>query len=318
MPPKAASKIAALLCAAVIAASSSPVFAKHSKKPPRTVAYSVVAKDYQRERLPNGEWKAETYTFGIGQMMDPSERDESLTALSQEEIMLMLAEALQGENYLPEQDPDNIDLLIVINWGKTVPFHDGLKDLSLNQGSNAMNTLNSIQADIAPGDSPSPEQRSVMDQATGEFEQMMIMQGMADRSRRKANAYNAKLLGYAPSLFEYYSAPPVAGPQRSLMNDLENEIESERYFVILVAYDFEKLVKEKQKSIRWITRFSIRANGRKFDEELANMARAASSQFGVKTKRLKRNLLPGKIRMGEIEVVDVLENDEAEQTKEEN
>ncbi len=318
MPSKIVSRIASLLCAVVIAAASSPAFAKRSDKPPRTVAHSVVAKDYQRERLSTGEWKEETYTFGIGQMMDPTERDGSLTALSHEQMMLTLAEALFDENYVPAQDRDNIDLLIVINWGKTVPFNDGLKELSINQGTNAMNQISAIQAEIAPGDTPSPEQSSVIDQATGEFEQMMIMQGMADRSRHKANAYNAKLLGYAPSLFEYYSTPPVAGPQRSLMNDLENEVESERYFVILVAYDFKKLIKEKQKNIRWITRFSIRARGRKFDEELANMANAASSLFGVKSNRLKRNLLPGRISMGEVEMVETLEEDEVEQAKKGN
>ncbi|MDQ8203520.1 hypothetical protein [Pelagicoccus sp. SDUM812003] len=301
-----------LLCVAALTLSTPGLFAKEvKKKPPRTVAHSVVSPLYQRERLEDGQWKPETYALGIGKLIDPTEKDESLIALSQEELANHIATALAEENYVPETDPQKTDLLIVLNWGKTIPHHDGFRNVAIDEMANAMNSINSINSDIGSDGSLTAEQSSEMSQSIGELETMLLLQDMAERARRKANEYNAQLLGYAPTLVDYYSMGPILGPQRNILNDLEAEIETERYFVILQAYDFRKLVESKEKNLLWITRFSIRARGRSFDEEFANMARAASSLFGNESGRLKRNLLPGDVSMGELEVVDVME-DEAE------
>lgn len=313
MLPKLPRLIPLILAGLVFA--TSPAFSekKSSRKPPRTMGHSVVSPDYQRQRLPNGQWEQETYAIGFGNMLDPTGRDESLTTLSRQEMVEVIANALYRENYVSGTDKDNTDLLIVLNWGKTVPYDDGLSQISIDGMTSAMNAINQANSDIANAPS-GPESGEVEttnpDDFAGELQTMLAMQSMADRARRQANNYNARLLGFAPEISDLYATDPTFGPRRAWLEDLEFEIETERYFVILQAYDFKKLVENKEKDLLWITRFSIRAKGRSFDTELANMANAASTLFGNKSDRLHRRLLPGRTSHGEIEVVETIEDEE--------
>ncbi|MDQ8184327.1 hypothetical protein [Pelagicoccus sp. SDUM812002] len=301
-----------LLCliflVAAQASSANPDTAKaeKTKKPRQTIAHSIVSPEYQRQRLPNGQWEEQTYALAIGKMLDPTDRDQSLEALSVSEMAEILANALHRQNFIPESNPDNTDLMIVVNWGKTIPYHDGFKQTALDGITNSFNEINAIE--IEPESAGSVTLGS--SESVSELEMTLAIQSMAERARRQANDYNAQLLGFAPQLSQYYFDDPLGGPQRLVMDDLIGEIEMDRYFVILQAYDFKKLVENKEKDILWITRFSMRAKGRKFDEELENMARAASQFFGTETKRLKRGLLPGEIKMGELEVVETMEAEE--------
>lgn len=273
-------------------------------KPRHTMAHSVTSPTYIRERLPNGNWKPETYALAMGKTIDPSRRDESLTTLTVEEMAEILANALDRQNYVPQSDPEKTDLMIVVNWGKTVPFDDGLSQSTIENLTATFDQIDSLELDAESAGavtfSATPSE--------AKLETMLTIQSMAERARRQANDYNAKLLGFAPDLFEHYSDDTLGGPQRLIFDDLVAEVEATRYFVILIAYDFKKLVEKKEKGVLWITRFSMRANGRSFDDEFANMAQSASRLFGTESGRMRRNLLPGKIEMGELEVIDVSED----------
>lgn len=287
-----------------------------SPKPRRTMAHTVVSPDYQREQLPNGRWKPETYAIAMGQMLDPTGEDDSLTTLSTEDMAEIIANALYKEDFLPETNPEETDLLIVVNWGKTIPYHDGLQQHSLDRMADAVNGMNQANLELgtdSPGLGSGGNVSAGSNQFEAELETMLTVQSMSDRARHQANAYNAALLGFAPDMADLHSSELVGGPQRLLLDDLEDEIESERYFVILQAYDFPELIQNKAKRILWMTRFSIRAKGRQFDQEFANMTNAASKVFGIKSNRLSRGLLPGDTSLGEIEVVGTVEEGEIEE-----
>lgn len=294
-------------------ASDSP-----SKRPRATTAYTVTSPEYKRVKTASGRWADETYALGIGKTLDFDESDESLKKLSIDEMASILADALLKQNYQPETDPEKTDLLIVVNWGKSLPYTDGIKDLSVNnatQSLNAINALNTARESTEIGQAPSLGESSEISAFQGELESMLLLQDMSNRARRQANDFNAKLLGFAPGLQDYYYNEPLGGPRKTVYDDLVSEIESPRYFVILQAYDFAQLVNKKEKNILWITRFSIRANGRRFDEELANMASAAASAFGNKSNKIRRNLRPGEIRMGEVEVLEMIDEHEVKERK---
>ncbi|EDY82415.1 hypothetical protein VDG1235_2037 [Verrucomicrobiia bacterium DG1235] len=315
------SSLQSLLLVAIGLLGVASVFAEREKKyrPPRTAAHSTVDPSFVRERLPDGQWKPITYAFGKGNLIDPTERDKSLNQLSFHELGAILSKALLTENYVPTPGPEETDLVIVVSWGKTITFDDGMDEIGLIGMSDTMNRLNGINRAIATNDAAgegrSPEgidpARSERESIISEMITMTMMNDMFENRRRRSNYSNAKLLGYAPSLEELYSFDVAAGPQKSLLLDLEAEIESDRYFVILQAFDFQKMWKEKEKKLLWVTRFSIRAKGRNFDEELAAMAMAASSLFGNESDKFRRNLLPGKIRMGELEVISVVDEEES-------
>ncbi|EDY81206.1 hypothetical protein VDG1235_823 [Verrucomicrobiia bacterium DG1235] len=281
-------------------AIAEPNTSSKTKKPRQTMAHSIVSPSYQREQLPNGGWKPETYALAIGKKLDPTERDSSLESLTVDEMAETLANALHHQNYLPETDPQNTDLMIVVNWGKTIPFNNGLKQQSLDRLSSTFNQIDGLEinSDNAGEITLSATQSEM------QLENMLTIQSMAERARRQANDYNAQLLGFAPDLVDHYTSETLGGPQRMIYDELVEEVEASRYFVILVAYDFHKLVDKKEKDILWITRFSMRAKGRQFDEELANMANSASRFFGKNSGKMRGSLLPGQIKMGELEVID--------------
>jgi len=84
--------------------------------------------------------------------------------------------------------------------------------------------------------------------------------------------------------------------------DEVSEIEQNRYFVVLMAYDFQILWKEKKHKLLWETRFSINELHNSFDKALPVMARFASQYFGEPTNGLVRTRVPeGQVDIGEVE-----------------
>ena len=87
---------------------------------------------------------------------------------------------------------------------------------------------------------------------------------------------------------------------------------AKRNRMLLVRYDSRKLREGQGRELLWMTRFSIRAKGRRFDRELAEMSSAASSLFGKEGGKLRRRLQSGSVKFGEIEVLGVLDEAETE------
>ena len=84
-------------------------------------------------------------------------------------------------------------------------------------------------------------------------------------------------------------------------DELISEIEENRYFVVLMAYDFQLLWKQKKHKLLWESRFSIRQRDHAFDKDLATMAKFASQYFGQDTHGLVRKTIPlGRVDIGEV------------------
>ncbi len=89
-------------------------------------------------------------------------------------------------------------------------------------------------------------------------------------------------------------------------NEVLEEIEENRYFVVLMAYDFQLLWKQKKHKLLWETRFSIRQRDNDFDQKLAVMAREASRYFGQDSHGLIRKAEhDGHVDLGELEILGV-------------
>jgi hypothetical protein len=84
-----------------------------------------------------------------------------------------------------------------------------------------------------------------------------------------------------------------------------NEIEENRYFVVLMAYDFQLQWKQKKHKLLWETRFSIQEHRNDFKLALPAMARDASRFFGQDSHGLIRQPLPeGHVTLGEPKVLE--------------
>jgi hypothetical protein len=113
------------------------------------------------------------------------------------------------------------------------------------------------------------------------------------------DARNAAILGY-----DNPGAP--GGRTGSLVRgDTPSDLQFNRYFVVLMAYDFQKLWKEKQRKLIWECRFSIRQQGNDFERLLPSMARYASQYFGHDTGGVVSQPLPeGHVKVGVPESID--------------
>jgi hypothetical protein len=110
---------------------------------------------------------------------------------------------------------------------------------------------------------------------------------------------NAMLLGYAEDLRATIGLDrtPLGWRRKDLFGDLDGN----RYFVTLMAYDFQLMSKNKQHKLVWETRFSLRESGHDFGTALPMMAKYASRYFGRDSHGLVRNLVPeGRVEIGEV------------------
>jgi len=110
---------------------------------------------------------------------------------------------------------------------------------------------------------------------------------------------DALILGYAEDLRASIGLDrsPLGWRRRELKGDLGGT----RYFVILMAYDFQLMRKQKKHRLVWETRFSLSEIGHDFGKELPGMAKFASQYFGRNSHGLIRTLVPeGHVDVGDV------------------
>jgi hypothetical protein len=109
--------------------------------------------------------------------------------------------------------------------------------------------------------------------------------------RDQDDLLNIKMLGY-DSWWDATRGDYSGTALEIRRKDLISEIEEDRYFVVLMAYDFQLLWKQKKHKLLWETRFSIRQRHHDFDKDLPAMANYASRFFGQDTNGLIHDSIP--------------------------
>ena len=92
---------------------------------------------------------------------------------------------------------------------------------------------------------------------------------------------------------------------------MDAELQSRRYFVVLLAYDFQMKLNQEKTTLLWETRFSIREQGNEFDKQLPAMVANAAQYFGQDSHGLTHKPVPeGHVVIGEIKSLDVVTESE--------
>jgi hypothetical protein len=300
----------ALLCyLGVLLGLSSAGAADPNARTGAVAVYSSISPDYVRTALPGGGFKTETYSFGEGGRLGGGSNDFSIDGLKFLDIARLVAPSLKSRNYTPSRssDPNATDLLIMIYWGVT--------DATDRTSSSAeYQTAQSLIPPPLPPPPPPPTGRPTgggdggtraVQQINNDSaqDQAMLMIGQANSQHDRQNYENAKLLGYLSELNR------VAVRQKTffagLNQDIMDDIEESRYFVVLIAYDFETLRLHKQRKIRWETRFSIRERGNDFSKQLEAMSQYASRYYGKDSQGLIRKDFNTSINLGELKILSV-------------
>lgn len=258
-----------------------------------TAVFASVYNGYERTRLPDGSFAEETYSFGEGGFSGIPTKDRSLDPKSFREVAARVAPGLERQGYVPSFEGEKTKLLILVYWGATGT--DQSPAGGYDPGPAPITpppppplTVSGGRGGVSVSAPPVPV--PTLDSGQTAFD---AMASVRNRQRDRDNARNARILGYEELLARNSSQPAGRTYQ-----DLVEEIEDTRYFVVLRAYDFQLLWKQKKKKLLWEVRYSMRARNHLFDEDLGAMTDLASRYFGRSSDGLVRKEVPlGRVRL---------------------
>jgi hypothetical protein len=298
----------ALIVSAAFLAVPLPLAAQPSSNEITAVS-AKASPDYARTRQKDGTFRVETYAFGEGGHYGGPMIDASIDKLKFIDVARVISVPLAEQNYLPNKDPKATKLLIMVYWGLTdvpppISSSAAYANMSTvqNQIAASAGAANALAA--ASGAKGSGFHAiSNSGGASNELDSAIAMLDIVNQQRVKTDFVNASMLGYSTegiinSDYGNYVRGTALGLRRE---DLLTELEDNRYFVVLMAYDFQLLWKQKKHALLWETRFSIRQRHNNFDDALPGMAKAASEYFGQNSGGIVRRDAPvGRVDIGPI------------------
>ncbi len=249
-----------------------------------------VAPDYQRTKLADGTFKPERYVVSNGGKFPGTTTDASMDKVGYPEIAGVAARHLAGQQYYLAQKTKDADLLIAIYWGTTVTpdtqrSGEAINDLAHKFSDMKLNAL---------------EGGSLTAVAGMEFAMARIE--MENQMRDSANLDNAKILGYLDAINDRREMVPWTDIG-NVQGDLISDVEEERYYIVVRAYDFKALQKDGKQVVRWVTRISIGSQGQAFDERFAQMVAAGADAFGRKQDLRRRFYGDPRVDLGELKFI---------------
>jgi hypothetical protein len=255
---------------------------------------SRASEDYVRTRLPDGSFQPETYAFGKGGFWSGASRDPTIDNMDFMDVARTIAVPLERQGYIPSKDPKKTRFLIMVYWGTTQPPERENQTISFQNVSQASAALQRAK------DSRDPVAIAAAEAAyTDVFPSLQVENARHNR----INMQNAQTLGYDSWIG--LNAPFAGSPLENRWKDMIDELEESRYFVVLMAYDFQMMCQQKKTKLVWETRFSIGQHRNQFDKQLAAMAQDASKYFGKDSKGLIRERLPDTtVNIGEAKVLE--------------
>jgi hypothetical protein len=282
-------------CAGVIlpAGLVVPGFARENVMEVTTVR-ATVHNGYERTKEADGSFKFETYTFGEGGFNGTPTKDKSLDELSFRQVAGLIAPGLAHQGYLASFDAEQTQLLVLVYWGTTGTDQSAADGYDPGPGAITPPPPPPMPTG-GPGGLVNSAPPPLVPMVGSQQAAYDAMTSARNRTRDRANFRNAQILGYDEAL-EKTSAHPDS---RSYL-DIVKEIEDTRYFVVLRAYDFQQMWKEKKMRLLWEVHYSLRARDHRFDESLSAMTEMACRYFGQASKGLVRKEVPvGEVRLGD-------------------
>ncbi len=269
---------------------------------------SKAAKDYVRKKLPDGTFQPETYVFGKGDDWRGARVDPTIDKMDFMDVARILAVPLAKKQYLPTSDPKTTDELIMMTWGTTrAPEHaTESQPHQLLQAANQMHDRAYIMLKDAHSRAEYVAAQQMLSEANNQIAMDLSAVQAENQMRENTDMRTATLLGY-DSWWVAVNSAMGGSPLGRRRMEMEDELEEDRYFVVLTAFDYPKLVKEKKQKFLWEVRFSIREHGTAFDDRIKGMAELASNYFGRDSAGLHHDPLPeGKVEIGPVKSLGVV------------
>lgn len=234
---------------------------------PGPVVYSWVSEEYRRERLVDGSLQPEFYALSNGGRVPGTTSDATIDRVAFPEIATLAMQVLAGQGYRYGMTVEQTKLLVVLQWGQTIPYNR----------SNYQAAMDALSVELPEFGGDSANLNAALMRMRAENE--------ARRFRKWTNAW---LLGYTESLDQANGPLRFAGFGDKYY-DLLDEVEEPRYYVIISAYDFQEAHRRGNPKLLWVTRVSVFAHRHRFDESFAPMLRSAANYLGRPSRGLVRD-----------------------------
>lgn len=286
MSPSAAFRVA--LASSVACAVSRPLLADD-----HVVVSARANAAYAQRKFDGAEVKMESYVFGEGSFFGGITRDRSLERMPFRRIAESLAPELARQQFWPAKDLATADLLIVVHWGVTTPHQSFREAQDITTLSFDPRDTPQIEHEVSDqmfkntwadsGETSTSEKPVTQDslhswQVAPALETVKQFSDEAARNFRQAS--NAQLLGYTKTLRDLGNKAFGSAEEAVLRADLSTE----RYVIILCAYDLKTPVPPGQKRRPvWVTHVNVRAPGTNFPLAVERLGHVGANFFGRNT-----------------------------------
>ena len=277
--------------------------------------------DYVKWKFGANPPRDETYLFAQGQYAPGIIRDTSLEKMPFLQIANTLATGLVKQHYYPTRDLEKADLLIVVHWGATSIVDSSYKLLAMS--SMKVDDADKIRRDFAvslangtadpldkDGGTPALSMAQVGETAyLGDLqarEATNVFQEVDGLARSLDMGSNAQLLGFGEALHrDLQSAFGTAEGDtiRSMLAD-------SRYYLIVMAYDYQALRRYGQRKLLWSARLSMRSPGMNFTEGIVDMSAVGAEFFGHPSDGVmvkQPTVREGRVEIGPVRVLGAAE-----------
>ena len=258
----------------------------------QVVVHSQASEAFMTQRALDDKKEFYTYHFYKGRFHGGNRADPSMNRMSFNDIVVDMANHLQKQNFYPVQENEKSDLLIVVHYGVT----------SIQQSTDKMLGYTSLEDKL--GAAASSAQSTGGGEITGasiNAASDLAFVGNADIAANEANELSARYQAQLVGMEKAYSES--IGPREEF--EYKFLLKDERYFVILMAYDFQKM-QRGEAELLWSTRYSIRSVGQSFERAIKDMNLVAGNYFGKHLDDIvkKRVTDKSRVKLGKIELVD--------------
>lgn len=304
-----------LIAAGCIATDCGAAETARKKPHVSSVVSANIDKDYRRSKNADGSYRAEYYALSFGGQAKGTTSHKSIDRVARSEFEALVKEQLAKQNYVMAPDAASASLLIHLLWGMTDPdtgeTNSGIARNAASEARAAYGaTIANAEIDPTGGfgvPQLTPEQREAGAHAEGALTYMMLQ----ERLREQGLAETAGILGYIDPVNDLIGSPALQAGLGASYKDMWDEISERRFYVLIFAYDFKVLQRNGQLKPLWVTRVSIRAKGKHFDENLEAMLVRAGRYLGRPTHGLSRTI-EGRVEMGETEVIGTVDEEPTE------
>jgi hypothetical protein len=285
--------------------SSSFILATPSAADNRVAVVAWADDAYSERRAAHNPPRTETYVVMQGRRFEGHTRDRSFERQSFLDIAKTIATELVRDHYEPAPDLESADLVLLVHWGTTTPrvSHDSLRGMVAYSVAkeHSYETENVFEKQFEDYAKTQTFLDDTENYRNYDFEQAGRVTDSVKHDLTVAS--NAALLGYTEQLRKLGRMPFTSSTEHTMRSDLQ----SERYFIIVKAYDLKSAPAPGTRAMPvWTLHLNMRSPGQNFQTALARMSRVAAEFAGRSTPGMTtvdRQERVGTVELGPLKVI---------------